>query len=82
MKICRIVFTILCAICLAALPIVGVFGGMEWLVAPLFFAGVFFMLMLACKNAQLNREQRENPTPAPEVSPTPSTSDEESKQEK
>ena len=81
MKICRIVFTILCAICLAALPIVGVFGGMDWLVAPLFFAGVFFMLMLACKNAQLKREQQENPTATPDfLNPAPQV-DEEKPQE-
>ena len=82
MKICRIVFTILCAICLAALPIVGVFGGMDWLVVPLFLAGVFFMLMMACKNAQLKREQQENPTPTPDfLNPAPKT-DEEPSQEK
>ncbi len=81
MKICRIVFTILCAICLAALPLVGVFGGMDWLVAPLFAAGVFFMLMLACKNAQLKREQAENPTSASDLSTPASTSDEEKPQE-
>ena len=81
MKICRIVFTILCAICLAALPIVGVFGGMDWLVVPLFLAGVFFMLMMACKNTQLKREQQENPTATPDfLNPAPQV-DEEKPQE-
>lgn len=63
MKTCRIVFTILCAMCLAALPLVGIFGGMDYIVLPLFFAGVFFLLMLFCKKKQLEKEAKSTPTP-------------------
>ena len=63
MKTCRIVFTLLCAVCLAALPLVGIFGGMDYIVLPLFFAGVFFLLMLFCKKKQLEREAKSTPTP-------------------
>ena len=63
MKTCRIVFTLLCAVCLAALPLVGIFGGMDYIVLPIFFAGVFFLLMLFCKKKQLEREAKSTPTP-------------------
>ena len=63
MKTCRIVFTILCAVCLAALPLVGIFGGMDYIVLPIFFAGVFFLLMLFCKKKQLEKEAKSTHTP-------------------
>ncbi len=63
MKTCRIIFTILCAVCLAALPLVGIFGGMDYIVIPLFLAGVFFLLMLFCKKKQLEREAKATPSP-------------------
>ncbi len=62
MKVCRIVCTILCAVCLAAAPIVGIFLGFEWLVAPLFGAGLFFTLMLFFRKKHIEQEARENPT--------------------
>ena len=74
MKTCRIVFTLLCAVCLAALPLVGIFGSMDYIVLPLFFAGVFFLLMLFCKKKQLEKEAKENPTPTPDFF-TPINSD-------
>ena len=62
MKVCRIVSTILCALCLAAAPIVGIFLDFEWLVAPLFGAGLFFTLMLFFRKKHMEQEARENPT--------------------
>ena len=64
MKICRIVSTILCAICLAALPLVGILTGMDYLVIPLLGAGIFFALMLFFRKKQMEQEERENPTPS------------------
>lgn len=62
MKVCRIVCTILCAVCLAAAPIVGILLGFEWLVAPLFGAGLFFTLMLFFRKKHIEQEARDNPT--------------------
>ena len=62
MKTLRILFTILSALCLAALPLVGIFGGMDYVAIPLLGAGVFFLLMLFCKNKQEQQEERERPT--------------------
>ena len=62
MKTLRILFTILSAVCLAALPLVGIFGGMDFVAIPLLGAGVFFLLMLFCKNKQEQQEEREHPT--------------------
>ena len=62
MKICRIVSTVLCALCLAALPLVGIFGGIDFIVIPLFGAGLFFTLMLFFRKKHLEQEERTNPT--------------------
>ena len=63
MKVLRIVFTLLCALCLAALPIVGIFWDMEFIVIPLLAAGVFFLLMLFCRKKHMEAEEKKNPTP-------------------
>ena len=62
MKICRIVSAVLCALCLAALPLVGIFAGFDFIVIPLFGAGLFFTLMLFFRKKHMEQEERENPT--------------------
>ena len=63
MKVLRIIFTVLCALCLAALPIVGIFWDLEFIVIPLLGAGVFFLLMLFCRKKHMEAEEKQNPTP-------------------
>ena len=48
----RIVFTILSAICLAAAIPLGIFFGYVGWIAALIGAGIFFILMLLCKQSQ------------------------------
>lgn len=60
MKILRVIFTILCAVCIAALPVAGIFGGLPFAGIALLGAGVFFTLMLACKSRQLAEEQKQS----------------------
>ena len=62
MKVCRIISTILCAVCIAAVPIVGIFGGLDFIVIPLFGAGLFFTLMLFFRKKHMEQEERANPT--------------------
>ena len=62
MKICRIVSTVLCALCIAAVIPVGVFGGLDYIVIPLFGTGLFFTLMLFFRKKHIEQEERENPT--------------------
>jgi hypothetical protein len=63
-KILRIIFTILCAVCLAALLPVGAWGDMPWVIGIGIAAAFFFVAMLFCKNKQ---EEKENPpTPQPD----------------
>ena len=62
MKICRIVSTVLCALCIAAVFLVGTFGGLNYIVIPLFGAGLFFTLMLFFRKKHMEQEERENPT--------------------
>lgn len=62
MKVCRIISTILCAVCIAAVPIVGIFGGLDFIIIPLFGAGLFFTLMLFFRKKHLEQEERANPT--------------------
>lgn len=62
MKVCRIISTILCAVCIAAAPLVGIFLDLEYLVIPLFGAGLFFTLMLFFRKKHMEQEERANPT--------------------
>ena len=57
----RIIFTILSAICLAALLPAGTFGGMPYFLACAGGAGVFFLLVLLCKRLQSKNEPQEQP---------------------
>ena len=63
MKILRIIFTILAALCLAAFPLVGIFWGMDYVGIPIFAGGVFFLMMLLCKNKQELQESKQNAAP-------------------
>ena len=54
----RIVFTILSAICLAAAIPLGIFFGYVGWIAALIGAGIFFFIMLLCKQSQENAEQK------------------------
>lgn len=63
MKNLRIVFTILSALCLALFPLVGIFGGMDYIGIPILLAGIFFLLMLVCKNKQLEQEEKQSAKP-------------------
>lgn len=73
MKTCRIVSAVLCALCIAALPLVGIFAGFDYIVIPLFGAGLFFTLMLLFRKKHMEQEARETPTsPAGDFfNPTP-----------
>ena len=62
MKTCRIVSAVLCALCIAALPLVGIFAGFDYIVIPLFGAGLFFTLMLLFRKKHMEQEECENPT--------------------
>ena len=65
MKILRIVLTVLCAVCLAALYPVGAFLDMGYALLLLLAAGGFFLAMLAVKKAQEKKERGEE-APAPD----------------
>ncbi len=77
--ILRITFTILCAICVAAVVPAAVWGGWEWLTPFVAFGSLFFLLMLFCKKAQ---EKREGKTvEPPTVEETEEANQEETTQE-
>ena len=61
MKTFRIVSAVLCALCIAALPLVGIFAGFDYIVIPLFGAGLFFTLMLLFRKKHIEQEARTNP---------------------
>ena len=67
MKTLRIIFTILCAVCLAALYPVGVFLDMPFVFGVVAIGGTSFMLMLWCKKKQEIAESKEQGTPAKPV---------------
>lgn len=78
-KTLRILFTVLCALCLAALFLVGTFGDLPWLLVTLLAAAIFFALMLFCKRKQESLKHRDDP-PAPDfmnTDETPAQNDEE-----
>ena len=59
MKTLRIVFTVLCAVCLLAVFPVGTFLDFGYALPILILAGFFFLAMLFCKNKQEQKEARE-----------------------
>lgn len=54
----RVIFTILAAICLAAIIPIGIFWDFTPAIICAAAGGLFFLLMLFCKNKQ---EKQENP---------------------
>ena len=77
MKTLRILFTLLAALCLAAFPLVGIFGGMDYIGIPILIGGVFFLLMLLCKNKQLEQEEKQSAAPKADfLNPQPKTQSE------
>jgi cytoskeletal protein RodZ len=54
---------LLSAVCLAGFPLVGIFGGLDYIAIPILLGGIFFLLMLACKNKQLQQEEKQNAQP-------------------
>ena len=63
MKTLRIIFAILCAVCLASLYPVGVFLDLPYVLGVVAIGGISFMLMLWCKHKQEMAEQQNEPTP-------------------
>ncbi|MBQ8320437.1 MAG: hypothetical protein IJX81_06115 [Clostridia bacterium] len=59
MKTLRILFTVLCAVCLAAIFPIGTFWEMGYALIALAAAGVFFLAMLYCKRKQESAEKGE-----------------------
>jgi Na+/proline symporter len=55
----RIIFTILSALCLAAILPAGTFGGLFYVFICAGGAGVFFLLMLFCKRIHEGKEPKE-----------------------
>ena len=68
----RIIFTILSAICLAAILPASAFWSWVGVVFCVVGAGVFWMLMLICKDAQEKQEKKDEPTPADFFNPASS----------
>ena len=60
----RILFTVLSALCLIALLPMGTFFGLSAFIPTALCAGIFFFVMLFCKQEQEKREpeQEENST--------------------
>ena len=66
MKQIRIICTIICALCLAAVMPIGTFFGLEAAILCGVGAGLFFLLMLLCKQSQEFKEEKERASqPAP-----------------
>lgn len=62
MKTLRIIFTLICALSLALLPLIGIFF-VEWIALPIIIAGVSFLLMLHFKAKQEQQEALSKQTP-------------------
>ena len=59
----RIVFTIIAALCIAAIFPVGTLLHWIWAVGLALVAGICVLLMLLCKRKMEEKEQKENPEP-------------------
>ena len=80
MKTFRIIFTIVCAVCLASLPLVGIFWW-DFIVIPIVVAGVSFLLMLSCRKKQMQAEESLESSPVGDFldpKPTPSATESDS----
>ena len=60
LKQLRIIFTCLCALCLVAIFPIGLWLGLEAVIACVVVGGACFFLMLLCKQAQEEREEKRN----------------------
>ena len=69
----RIFFTILAAICLAAILPASAFWSWVGVVICAVGAGFFYVLMLMCKDAQEKQEKKDEPAPADFFNPADST---------
>ena len=56
----RIILTILSAICAALVLPLGTWFGLLWAIIAAVSAGIFFLIMLICKQEQEKREPPEN----------------------
>ena len=63
MKTLRILFTIICALSLALLPLVGILW-VNWIAVPILTAGISFLLMIKFKTEQERQENIEAQQPA------------------
>ena len=75
-KILQIVFTIISALCVAAVLPVGAFLGFTWAIVLALVAFTFYLLMLTCKQAQIAKEaetKKDDSSAQEEI--TPSVSD-------
>ena len=79
MKVLRIIFTILSALCLAAILPAGTFGGLPHALICAAGAGVFFLFVLLFKKLQEKKSPNE---PEPDFLNTENKPDDENKQEK
>ncbi len=82
MKTFRIIFTIICAVCLASLPLVGIFW-LDFIVIPIVVAGVSFLLMLYCRKKQMQAEEALEAAPVGDFldpKPTPGVTESDSSQ--
>ncbi len=61
----RVIFTVLCALCLAAILPVAVWGGWFWVGTVGGAALLFFALMLLFKQSQERQEAKKNPQEEP-----------------
>ena len=59
MLVLQIIFTVLAALCLAAILPAGTFGGLTYVFICAGGAGVFFALMLLCKKIRSKKEPKE-----------------------
>ena len=70
----RIFFTILSAICIAAVIPVGSHANLTWAIVCALGAFMFYLLMLVCKQAQIASEAKKKETE--EVAETPKSDNE------
>ena len=68
----RIIFTILSALCLAAILPASTFWSWVGVVICAVGAGFFYVLMIMCKDAQEKQEKKDEPAPADFFNPNTS----------
>ena len=81
MKTLRILFTILSAICIAAVLPLGAFLGFTWAIALGLLAFFFYLLMLYCKKIQEENEPPEEISEQPQEPSSPANESEKDSEE-